>query len=167
MSNWSFVNVRPKSTYRRGSLGRSPPTSRRYQSRLTATEPSQAPGCLTFDQSLKRFPHKRGFFCYACKCLRLGKQLVIKRQGCSHLRTGSRQASNLSSIDAEFNAFRRNHHPTISRTIGITFSPNSAMQRMIFSCDKVPAEYFMSKRERSSALMVAVMRRATVSGEPT
>jgi hypothetical protein len=167
MSNWIFADGRPKSTYRRESLGKSPPSSRRHQSRLTAAEPSQAPGCLAFDQGLERFSHKRGLLRDACKSLRLGKQLVIKRQGRSHLRRGSNSVSNLSSIDADFNASKQCHYPIISLTIGITFSPNSAMQRVIFSCDREPAEYFMSKRERPSALTVAVMRRATVSGEPT
>ena len=41
------------------------------------------------------------------------------------------------------------------------------MQRIIFSCASVPALYFKSKRARPSALAVAAILRATVSGAPT
>ena len=39
------------------------------------------------------------------------------------------------------------------------------MLRMSFSCERCPALYFMSKREMPSAVAVAAIFRATVSGK--
>src|SRR5436190_23092670 len=59
------------------------------------------------------------------------------------------------------------HWDTSERVSGITSRPYSSMHRIIFSCCRAPALYFMSKRDRPRALTVAAILCATVAGEPT